>query len=354
MIRRTNAERLRAVALTAALLAVCVPGVRGQHRGGESSGRAPHFSDRRPQPAAPGREQGRGWQQNQRPAGRPEAGQPYDGGRPQQSGPRYAPYGQPYRVPYGQQPMPYAGQRNGFAEPLRSVPSERPDGYRPAYRAEGAQQGRPEYRGGRGNNSRPGSYDNNAGAGPNHGSQGVRPRYNPGPRLNEGSQAGRANENNGTPGSRPGPASPVMPPGHLGSWLTQHRDLPLQKQEQLLRGDPSFSRLPAADQQRLMSQLRAVNQMPAQQRDRRLERAEAIERLSPQDRAHLSQTSRSYKALPPDRQALVKRAFQDLRGVPLDQRQTVLNSARYQGVFTPQERGILSDFLRVEPYEPQQ
>ena len=35
-----------------------------------------------------------------------------------------------------------------------------------------------------------------------------------------------------------------------------------------------------------------------------------------------------------------------------DQRQTVLNSSCYQGAFTPDERGILSDFLRVEPYEP--
>jgi hypothetical protein len=30
----------------------------------------------------------------------------------------------------------------------------------------------------------------------------------------------------------------------------------------------------------------------------------------------------------------------------------VLNSSRYQGGFSPEERGILSDMLRVEPYEP--
>jgi hypothetical protein len=48
----------------------------------------------------------------------------------------------------------------------------------------------------------------------------------------------------------------------------------------------------------------------------------------------------------------MKQAFRDLRTVPPDQRQTVLNSARYQGTFTPEERGILSDVLRVEPYQP--
>jgi hypothetical protein len=30
----------------------------------------------------------------------------------------------------------------------------------------------------------------------------------------------------------------------------------------------------------------------------------------------------------------------------------VFNFARYRGVFSPEERGILSDFLRIEPYEP--
>jgi len=38
--------------------------------------------------------------------------------------------------------------------------------------------------------------------------------------------------------------------------------------------------------------------------------------------------------------------------VPLDQRSTVLNSARYQSQFTPDEREILSNLLRAEPYEP--
>jgi hypothetical protein len=32
----------------------------------------------------------------------------------------------------------------------------------------------------------------------------------------------------------------------------------------------------------------------------------------------------------------------------------VLNSNRYQNQFSPEERGILSDMLRVEPFEPPQ
>ena len=63
-------------------------------------------------------------------------------------------------------------------------------------------------------------------------------------------------------------------------------------------------------------------------------------------------SAQHWAALPLDRQAMMKSAFHDLRAVPLDQRQTVLNSSRYQGVFSPEERGILTDMLRVEPYEP--
>jgi len=153
--------------------------------------------------------------------------------------------------------------------------------------------------------------------------------------------------------ARPGYGYPgVVPPGHLGDWLNQHRGLPVQEQERLLRSDPSFNRLPAANQQRLLQQLHSVDQMPEEQRERRLARGEAIEHLAPQDRMRLNQSAQRLAAMAPDRKALVRRAFQDLRSVPINQRQMVLNSNRYQGVFTPEERGVLSDFLLVEPYEP--
>ena len=101
-----------------------------------------------------------------------------------------------------------------------------------------------------------------------------------------------------------------------------------------------------------MQQLHQVDQLSEEQRQRRLARAEMIDRLPPQQRMQINLSARRWAALPVDRQAIMKRAFQDLRAVPLDQRPTVLNSARYQGVFSPEERGILSDMLRVEPYQP--
>jgi hypothetical protein len=140
----------------------------------------------------------------------------------------------------------------------------------------------------------------------------------------------------------------------LQDWLSRNQNLPVQDQERMLHNDPSFRRLPQAEQQRLTQQLRQVDRMPTQQRDLRLARNEMLERLSPEERMSINRSGREWSSLPQDRQAMMKRAFQDLRGVPLDQRQTVLNSARYQGAFSPQERNILSNFLKVEPYQPPQ
>jgi hypothetical protein len=143
----------------------------------------------------------------------------------------------------------------------------------------------------------------------------------------------------------------AAPPGHLGAWLNEHRNVPLQDQERMLRTDPNFTRLPPGEQQRLVQQLHQVNTMPEQQRDRRLARAENLERLSPQERMQVNQSARRFTMLPADRQAVMKNAFRDLRSVPPEQRGMVLNSARYQSQFSPEERGMLSDMLKVEPYE---
>ena len=76
-----------------------------------------------------------------------------------------------------------------------------------------------------------------------------------------------------------------------------------------------------------------------------------LERLSPQDRTRVNLSGQRWTAQPPQRQALMTRAFQDLRTVPPDQRMTMLNTNRYKDNFSPEERGILADMLRVEPYQ---
>jgi hypothetical protein len=158
---------------------------------------------------------------------------------------------------------------------------------------------------------------------------------------------------NASGGTRPAYNYPgASRPGHLGSWLNQHQGMPLQDQERLLRNDPSFNHLAPAEQQRLVQQLHNLDQMPEAERERRIARAEMIEHMSPQEQMQFREAGRQLSALPPDRQVMVQRAFHDLGSVPLDQRATMLNSAQYQHNFSPQERNILSNLLRAEPYTP--
>jgi hypothetical protein len=167
------------------------------------------------------------------------------------------------------------------------------------------------------------------------GNYGARPAYN-------------APAYGGSPYSaRPNPQAA----GHLPQWMAQHQNLPVGQQERLLRQEPGFNRLSPADQQRQIQELHRLDQMPEAQRDRRLARAENFERLSPMEQTQVRQSFRQLDALPADRHEMVRHAFRDLRGVPINQRDTVINSARYGAAFSPQERAILSNLLRVEPYE---
>jgi hypothetical protein len=113
-------------------------------------------------------------------------------------------------------------------------------------------------------------------------------------------------------GRRPSPGTAQQlyaPPGHLGSWLNNHKNTPVPQQEQMLRNDPSFRGLPQGEQQRVMNQLNQVNRMPETQRERRLARAENLERLSPEERARVAQSSRQWRSLPQDRQSMMRTAI---------------------------------------------
>jgi hypothetical protein len=104
----------------------------------------------------------------------------------------------------------------------------------------------------------------------------------------------------------------------------------------------------------LRNRLTQLNNMPPEQRRRFIERNEAMERLTPPQRQQVRGAMQQLGALPQDRRRMVAHAFRDLREMPPSQRQEVLNSERFRGQFSDQERGTLSDLLAVEPWLPAQ
>ena len=157
------------------------------------------------------------------------------------------------------------------------------------------------------------------------------------------------------PGQPPSRMNP--PPGgedrgeHLGSWMKQHQGQSLPEQERSLRQEPGFNRLEPQQQQNLVNHLHQLDQMPPQQRQLTLSRIENMEHLTPERRQAVRSSAQQLGALPEDRRRMVKKAFRDLRDLPPEQRLSIMNSPRFAGQFSAQERSIMGNLLIVEPYQ---
>jgi hypothetical protein len=168
-----------------------------------------------------------------------------------------------------------------------------------------------------------------------------------------GQAAGRPAVN--VPHPAPGPAAkpggvPKQNQEHLGQWMDRHNNLPLAEQQRALEKEPGFRDLPPQTQQRMHDRITQLNNMTPEQRRRTLEHTEAMEHLTPPQRQQFRGALEQYRGLPEDRRRLVARAFRDLREMPQPQRQAILNSDRFRGQFSDQERNTLSGLLAVEPY----
>ena len=140
---------------------------------------------------------------------------------------------------------------------------------------------------------------------------------------------------------------------HLPQWFAQHQSQPLNQQENALRHEQGFSRLPQGQQQQLVDRLHRLNMAPPVQRQRMMERNERFEALPPQRQQEIRGASETLGQMPPDRRQAVRQAFRDLRSLPLEDRQSALGSARFQAEYSPQERTVLNNMLSIEPYQPQ-
>lgn len=143
------------------------------------------------------------------------------------------------------------------------------------------------------------------------------------------------------------------PRGHAGDWLRHYADLPPDEQEHALQNDPAFRRLPPERQERLRERLQRFSGLSPQQQLRVLNRMDTWEHLTPAQKQEARQIFRQFRQLPPDRQRAVKTAVDDLRAMPPDQREQVINSDRFKGMFSDQERDLMRGAARL-PLAPSQ
>jgi hypothetical protein len=135
--------------------------------------------------------------------------------------------------------------------------------------------------------------------------------------------------------------------GHAGDWLRQYKDLSPAEQERALAKDPGFQHLSPKQQDVLRQRLRHFSSLSPQQQLRVLNRMETWEHLTPDQKGQARQIFNQMRQLPPGRQHMVITAIHDLRSMPPDQRENVINSPRFRGMFTNQEREMIRGASRL-------
>jgi hypothetical protein len=143
------------------------------------------------------------------------------------------------------------------------------------------------------------------------------------------------------------------PRGHAGDWLRRYKDMPPAEQERELQNDPAFRRLSPEKQQQLRQRLQHFSNLPPQQQLRMLNRMETWEHLTPEQKQQARQVFRQMRQLDPDRRRMVMTAVRDLRTMPPDQREAVINSDRFRGMFSDQERDLMRGITRLPLAPPE-
>lgn len=142
--------------------------------------------------------------------------------------------------------------------------------------------------------------------------------------------------------------------GHAGDWLRRYKDLPPAEQQKALHSDPGFQHLPPAQQQQLEQRLNHFSNLPPQQQLRMLNRMETWEHLTPEQKQQARQVFSQIKQLPPDRQRAVNTAIHDLRPMSPEQRERIINSDRFRGMFSDQERDMMRGATQLPLAPPEE
>lgn len=137
------------------------------------------------------------------------------------------------------------------------------------------------------------------------------------------------------------------PQGHAGDWLRRYKDLSPEEQERALQNDPAFRSLPPEKQQLYLHRLQRFSNLPPQRQLQMLNRMETWEHLTPEQKTEAKQVFSQFRQLPPERKRMVETAVRDLRAMPPDQREQVINSDRFKGMFSDQERDMMREVTRL-------
>jgi DNA-directed RNA polymerase subunit F len=131
---------------------------------------------------------------------------------------------------------------------------------------------------------------------------------------------------------------------HNGDWLRNSMGLSQEEQKKRLQQDPQFRQLPPQRQEQLVNRLQKFDSMTPQERQRVLNRMEMIEHLPPEQQRRANQLFGEFRQLPPERKQAVRQALHQMHTMPPDARLRLLSSPELRARFSPQEIQMLYGF----------
>lgn len=134
---------------------------------------------------------------------------------------------------------------------------------------------------------------------------------------------------------------------HIGQWLKKNQNLTAAQQEEKLREDPDFQKLPPQQQQHLIDRLHEFNSLPPQQRQRMLTRMDAFEHLTPEQQQHARQIFGQIRQLPDNRRQEFRKGIRQLADAPAEQRQAILDSDEFRNNYTDNERDLMQQVVKL-------
>ncbi len=141
--------------------------------------------------------------------------------------------------------------------------------------------------------------------------------------------------------------------GHAGDWLRHYQGMTPGERERALQNDPGFRRLAPEQQQLLRQRLQHFFSLPPRQQQLMLNRMETWEHLTPGQKQEARQVFSRMQQLPPERRRMVTTAIRDLRAMPAGQREAIIDSPRFKGMFSGDEREIMRGATRLPLAPPE-
>ena len=126
-----------------------------------------------------------------------------------------------------------------------------------------------------------------------------------------------------------------------GDWLVDHMKESPAERERALENNPQFRNLSPQRQQQLREQLQRFNSRTPEEQAKIIERMKKWESWSPEQKQRAREAWAQFRDLPPGRKAALREGFRSLQGLSPEERQRLLNSPAYKGMYSDQERDVM-------------